>query len=254
MWSSILSDYQDLSDRLSFCVQFIWRHSHALPPLPLSLPLPLSRWFIDIFYQSWKQGSSVLNDSSPISSNESWRHWSKGILTCVRVGVSEWEGKSEIERRGKYGGWRQWLSLRSCNLIKAIHHIWIIRQQHGLHGQSSSVRTYHTHSHSSLIPHITSRYMQFYFLKDSSRGVYRVMFDITNAQVENQHQRQPSQCQTPDIFFLLRFESADSHLAVLPVLHLARYTEIREEKSLLHAFPQDVKKIWVDKHSWLFMH
>lgn len=41
------------------------------------------------------------------------------------------------------------MSQPSYDLIKAIHHIWIIRQQHGSHDQRPSLRTHTlTHQHS----------------------------------------------------------------------------------------------------------
>lgn len=77
---------------------------------------------------------------------EKRRDPSKGIE--MRACVFDREEK-ERERRGRG---RQRLSKPSHDLIKAIHHIWIIRQQHGSHDQSPSVRT-HVRSHPSLLRH-----------------------------------------------------------------------------------------------------
>jgi len=78
------------------------------------------------------------------------------VLLLVCVCVSATEGKSERwcwETRARRS---QWLSQTSHDLINAIHHIWIIRQQHGSHDQSPSVRAHtytRAHSHPSLVLH-----------------------------------------------------------------------------------------------------
>lgn len=62
-----------------------------------------------------------------------------------------WVIEEETERKEGDGGGRgrQCLSHPSYDLIKAIHHIWIIRQQHGSHDKSSQIRT-HTHTHTPI--------------------------------------------------------------------------------------------------------
>lgn len=91
---------------------------------------------MDIFYQCWTWGSSVLNYSGPISSSGGkWRDWSWDSSVCVCV--SEEQRETETER-----GECQWLSQHSFDLIKAIHHIWIIRQQHGWHDLRPWLSTY----------------------------------------------------------------------------------------------------------------
>lgn len=63
-------------------------------------------------------------------------------LSACKCVTEEEKERWSRETRGKG---RQKLSQPSHDLIKAIHHIRIIRQQHGSHGQSPSVRT-HVHT------------------------------------------------------------------------------------------------------------
>lgn len=80
---------------------------------------------------------------------EKKRDWSIGIPTCMCVWERECVTREEREREKRSRG-RQWLSQPSHDLIKAIHHVWIIRQQHGSHDQYPSHWRHtltHPHSH-----------------------------------------------------------------------------------------------------------
>lgn len=123
-----------ISSDLAVIMHAFWLLSASLH-FSVCASVSLSRWFMDILYQCWKQGSSVMNYSSPIScSGGGKKREAEGFPSYVCVCVCV---RKKDSQRGGEG--RQRLSQRSHDLIKAIHHIRIIRQRHGLHDQQPSL-------------------------------------------------------------------------------------------------------------------
>lgn len=70
---------------------------------------------------------------------ERLKYRESNLSLCVCVSVEE---IVRLRERREKGRGRQWLSQRSYDLIKAIHHIKIIRQQHESQDQQPSCRTH----------------------------------------------------------------------------------------------------------------